>query len=343
MTMRFTSRWAGALILLGWLLAGHPGLSSAQGAPTKPKPADTTKKAPAKPTNHLVIHKDVVQSGAAAGEVCLPPSCGIDDDSVARAVANAVAAEHDRDAWAWDAQRHLDSLKTMAKVQAAIDRFRTEAVVQREHARYDSIAKANAIAAAAELARQHLLARGWYVGIASGASAPQNELRDGYADGWNVTVPLGWDANDQPFGFRTDLSMDRMFGTRFLAQSGATTASGGHITVWSLNADLKLRAHAPGAPTRTNVYVLGGIGMHRVMDGVFGAFGSSAGQSLSFGDAKTSFGWNVGAGIATAWGPTELFAETRLIDVQSDLSYHAGGGVGTHTMFVPIVVGLSWF
>ena len=343
MRMRFTGRWVGALIVLGWLLVGQTRVASAQGAPPKQKPADTTKKTPAKPASHLVVHKDVVQQASAAGEVCLPLRCGIDDDSVARAVSKAVADEHERDLWAWDAQRRLDSIKTRTQVQGVIDRFRTEAAAQRERARIDSIAKANETAAAAELARQRLLARGWYVGIAGGASAPQNELRDGYGDGFNATIPLGWDADELPFGFRTDLSVDRMFGARYLGQSGAATAAGGDITVWSLNADLKLRAHAPGAPSRTNVYALGGIGMHRVIDGVFGAFGTSAGQSLSFGDAKTSFGWNIGAGISTAWGPTELFAETRLVDVKSDLSYHPGGGVGTHTMFVPIVVGLSWF
>lgn len=117
----------------------------------------------------------------------------------------------------------------------------------------------------------------------------------------------------------------------------------GDITVWSLNTDLKLRAHAPGTPTRTNVYALAGIGVHRVTQGVYGAIGPNAGQNLSFENAKSSFGWNVGAGVSMAWGPAELFAETRFIDVKSDLGYHLNGGVGTYTTFTPIVIGLSWY
>jgi hypothetical protein len=125
--------------------------------------------------------------------------------------------------------------------------------------------------------------------------------------------------------------------------AGVTTGASGDITVWSLNADLKLRAHTPGAPTRSHVYALGGIGAHRVAEGVYGATGPLAGQKLNFNDAKTSLGWNVGAGASLEWGPTELFVETRFFQVKTDLAYHLNGGVGTYTSFTPIVVGLQFF
>jgi hypothetical protein len=338
----FKTLWPGVLIALGLLVVPVAGPASGQVPQGKPKVADTTKKAPTKPTKHLVVHKDTIK-GTAGGEVCIPLTCGIDQDSVDRAVANALAVNEARESWARDAQRRLDSMEMANRMQLQVDRIRADFAMQRERMRLDSIEKAQAAATAAELARKRLLARGWYFGVAAGASAPQRDLRNGYTGGWNTTVPVGWDASDSPFGFRTDLSVDHMNGTRFHDQLGTTTTVSGDITVWSLNTDLKLRAHAPGTPTRTNVYALGGIGVHRVTQGVFGAVGPNAGQNLSFENAKSSFGWNVGAGVSMAWGPTELFVETRFIDVKTDLGYHMNGGVGTYTSFTPIVIGLSWF
>jgi hypothetical protein len=342
MMKHLKTRWPGVLIALGLLIGPIAGPASGQAVPAKPKAADTTKKTPTKPTKHLVVHKDTIK-GTAGGEVCLPLQCGIDQDSVDRAVANAVAASEARESWARDAQRRIDSMDMANRMQLAIDRIRDTYAVQRDRMRLDSIDKAMEAASAAELARKRMLARGWYVGIAGGASAPQRDLRNGYTGGWNTTVPLGWDADESPLGFRTDLSVDHMNGTRFQDPSGTTTSASGDITVWSLNGDLKLRAHAPGAPTRTNVYVLGGIGVHRVTQGVFGATGPNAGQNLSFDNAKSSFGWNVGAGVSMAWGRTELFVESRFIEVKSDLGYRMNGGVGSYTSFTPIVLGLSWF
>jgi len=342
MMKHFKTRWPGVLIALGLVVFPFAGPASGQAAPAKPKAADTTKKAPTKPTKHLVVHKDTIK-GTAGGEVCIPLSCGIDQDSVDRAVANAIAATEARESWGRDAQRRLDSMDLAKRMQADVDRIRANFARQREQMRLDSIDKAMEAASAAELARKRMLARGWYIGIAGGASAPQRDLRDGYTGGWNTTVPIGWDADESPLGFRTDLSVDHMNGTRFQDQSGTTTSASGDITVWSLNGDLKLRAHAPGTPTRTNVYALGGIGVHRVTHGVFGATGPNAGQNLSFENAKSSFGWNLGAGVSMGWGPTELFVETRFLNVKTDLGYHLNGGVGTYTTFTPIVVGLSLF
>jgi opacity protein-like surface antigen len=190
--------------------------------------------------------------------------------------------------------------------------------------------------------RRHL-ARGFYVGVGGGASMPERDTRNGYTGGWNTTVPFGWDASDLPIGVRADLSVDHLNGTRIHDQNNVTTAASGDITVWSANADLKLRAHAPGAPSRTNLYVLGGVGAHRVANGVYGSAGADAGRNLEFRDAKTSFGWNLGAGASIGWGPTEMFVESRFFQVKSDLGFHLNGGVGTYTSFTPLVVGLQWF
>jgi opacity protein-like surface antigen len=340
MLNRWRTSCAGAVVALGLTLAPI-AQSIGQAAPTKPT-TDTVKKTPAK---HIAIHKDTITKNTRTepGDVCLPLRCVIDADSVARAVA-AVRAELDgREAVARDAQRRLDAIETADRVQDAVQRLRERMAAERERMYLDSIARADAAAREAELARARMLARGMYVGIAGGASAPQRALRNGYTGGWNTTIPVGWDASDSPLGFRADLGVDHLNGTRIEDQYAVTTAASGDITIWSLNTDLKLRAHAPGTPSRTNVYVLGGVGMHRVTQGVYGTAGANAGQNLSFENAKTSFGWNAGAGVSMLWGSTELFVESRFIQVKSDLAYHMNGGVGTYTSFTPIVVGLQWF
>ncbi|MGH7619222.1 MAG: outer membrane protein [Gemmatimonadaceae bacterium] len=303
---------------------------------------DTTKKAPAK---HIAIHKDTIEKTTAgsAGEVCLPLACGIDQDSVDRAVAAVRAGQFEREQNARDAQRRIDSMEMAGRVRFAVDRIRSAIAADRERTRIDSIASAQAAESEALFQRQRHLARGFYAGLAAGASAPQRDLRNGYTGGWNTTVPVGWDTDDSPLGIRADMSVDHMNGTRFQDQFGTTTAASGDITVWSVNTDLKLRAHAPGTPSRTNVYALGGIGAHRVTQGVYGATGLNAGQNLSFANAKTAFGWNVGAGVSMSWGPTELFVESRFIQATTDMAYHMNGGIGTYTSFTPIVVGLQWF
>lgn len=326
------------------LCAGGAGRTvSAQVSP--PKIVKDTAKKPVTSDQRLKIGKEAkpsVKVQGAAGEVRLPP-CTVDQDSVDRAIAAVRREQFDREQLARDSQRLLDSVQSAARVRDAIDRERAIAAAQRQKYFLDSLAFAKKAADEAALVRQRHLARGFYVGLAGGASAPQRATRDGYTGGWNTTIPFGWDATDQPFGIRTDFSVDHMNGTRIHDAAGITTSTSGDITVWSLNADLKLRAHAPGGPTRSHVYALGGIGAHRVAEGVYGSTGASAGQKLNFGDAKTSFGWNVGAGASLEWGATELFVETRFFQVKSDLAYHMNGGVGTYTSFTPIVVGVQFF
>lgn len=340
---RLLSCAQGAVVGLLLIGSGIGQRAAAQVAP--PKTVKDTAKKPIVSDQRVKISKEskpIVKMQGAAGEVRLPP-CPVDQDSVDRAMAAVRQEQFVREQNARDDQRRLDSVVAAGRVRDAVDRERAIAAAQRQTHFLDSVAFAKKAADEAALARQRHLARGFYVGLAGGASAPQRDTRNGYTGGWNTTIPIGWDASDQPFGFRTDFSVDHMNGTRVHDLGGVTTAASGDITVWSLNADLKLRAHAPGTPTRSHVYALGGIGGHRVAEGVYGATGPLSGQKLNFSDAKTSLGWNVGAGASLEWGPTELFVETRFFQVKTDLAYHLNGGVGTYTSFTPIVVGLQFF
>ncbi len=245
--------------------------------------------------------------------------------------------------------RHDDSIRaeqrTLDSTLAALSRARLLRQMQRRigdlraKAREDSIAQEEARALELKLG----LARGYYFGVAGGISSPQRDLRDGYTGGWNVTVPVGYDATNSPLGVRMDVSVDHLNGTRIHNMFEQTMAASGDITVWSLNTDLKLRVHAPGLGNRTHFYMLGGLGAHRVTGGVYGTTDPRAGQNISFNDAKTKLGWNAGGGLATKWGPAEVFVESRFFQVKTDLPFHLAGGVGTYTSFTPIMVGVQWF
>jgi opacity protein-like surface antigen len=291
----------------------------------------------------IKIQKTEPGKRTAAGEVCLPMKCMANQGAIDSALAAERAAAFDREQYAREAQKNLDAMAADARVREVIARMENEAAAAKERARLDSIARAETAEREAQLAMKRHLARGFYFGLAGGASMPQRAVRNGYTGGWNATVPFGWDASDSRFGLRTDFSVDHMNGTLVNDQQNVTSAASGDITVWSLNADLKVRAHAPGTPSRTSVYALGGFGAHRVVNGVYGTFGPNAGQNLAFNDAKTNFGWNVGTGLSVKWGSTEMFVESRYFQIKSDLNYHMNGGIGSYTSFTPIVVGLTWF
>lgn len=271
-------------------------------------------------SQRIKISKDTGKIATAGGEVDLKAMARHDD---------SIRAD----------QRVLDS--TLAALSRGRLVMQTELRIANMKAKFreDSIARARSEALALKLG----LTRGYYLGIAGGTSAPQRALRDGYTGGWNVTVPVGFDATNSPLGVRADVSVDHLNGTRVHNQYEQTMAASGDITVWSMNTDLKLRIHAPGAGNRTHLYLLAGVGAHRVTGGIYGSTDARAGQNVTFADAKTKFGWNAGGGIAMSWGPAELFAESRFFQVKTDLPFHQAGGVGTYTSFTPVMIGLQWF
>ena len=319
-----------ALVLLG---VGTMAVAQVPAKPTPPK--DTTKHQTS--AKRIKISKETRAEKVSAGEVVLQAKSKTDSTTPCEVALTTVNPVHDDSVRA--DQRMIDSVASLFYRDHLVNEFRDREAAARAAARADSIATAEA----AQLALRRHLSRGLYVGFAGGATAPQRAIRDGYTGGWNITVPLGWDATDSPLGVRTDFSADHLNGTRIHNIYEQTLAASGDITVWSLNADLKLRFHAPGTGTRTHLYVLGGAGAHRVSGGVYGTTDPRAGENLTFGNAKTNFGWNVGGGFSAAWGPTELFIESRFFQVKSNLVFHQAGGIGTYTSFTPIILGLSWF
>jgi len=337
MYSRRTIRWVAALTTGVAIVSGSPSRAVGQASP--PAKVDTIKKpAVDTSTKRIKIQKTEIQQ--AGGEVCLPIAC-VTSEAPRGSITLDMAL--DRERYARETQFIMDSIRAEERYDRERMRMQREIATIRAQAWRDSVARVEAAERAAQLARARIRARGFYVALAGGGNMAERDIRNGYTGGWNTTIPMGWDASNSPFGFRADLSVDKLHGTLLRDASNATIAASGDVVVWSLNTDVKLRAHAPGTPTRTHVYALAGIGAHRVVNGVYGTSGPNAGKTLDFADAKTNFSWNVGAGMSTAWGPTEVFIESRFVQVKSNLRYHHSGGVGTYTSFVPIVVGLQWF
>ena len=306
------------------------------------RPIDTTKKTvlPAKrgvdtSATRIPLQKEGVRTGVAGGEVVPGPTQAM-KDSLERAAMLVREAQLRADSILAAARASSDSIAGAEQLRIAIQRMRELRLAQRRRA--DSIAKANA---AAEVIRKATM-RGWYVGFAGGASVPQRNIRNGYTGGWNLTLPMGWDASSSKLGFRLDAAIDHLNGTLTENTANVATAASGDITVWSVNTGMKVRAHAPGL-ARTHVYALGGVGAHWLSGGVYGTTGSKSGTNLDLGDAHPKLGWNAGLGAAIAWGSSELFIESRFFQVKTDMPFTRNGGVGTYTSFTPIVVGLQWF
>lgn len=319
--------------------------ASQLGAQVPTRPTDTTKKTvlPSKRSldtsaTRIPLQKEGVRTGVAGGEVVLGTQAM--KDSLERAAMLVREAQLRADSILAAARASSDSIAGAEQLRIAVERMRELRLAQRMRA--DSIAKANAAAEANALAIKKATMRGWYVGFAGGASVPQRNIRNGYTGGWNLTLPMGWDASSSKLGFRLDAAVDHLNGTLTENTANVATAASGDITVWSVNTGMKVRAHAPGL-ARTHVYALGGVGAHWLSGGVYGTTGSRSGTNLDLGDSRPKLGWNAGLGAAVAWGPSELFIESRYFQVKTDMPYTRNGGVGTYTTFTPIVVGLQWF
>ena len=322
-------------------------LGAASVAPLRAQAPQKTSRTDTSHTRIKIVKESPTEHAAAGiivshGEVGLSAVCPVCQDSVEHMAAqlHAVRLEIDHARYV---QHSVDSMELVQRLRQADEQAHANFAAALTAERHRAEARADSIEAARQASLRAQLARGFYAGIGGGASAPQRDIRNGYTGGWNLTLPVGWDATRLPLGVRADFAIDRLNGTHLHDDQNDIRSVSGPLTVWSVNTDLKLRLPAPGASSRTHLYVLGGIGASRVANGVFGYTGPDAGKNVTFGDAGTKFGWNTGAGASFAWGQRDLFVESRFFQVKTDLPYHTSGGVGTYTSFTPIVVGLTWF
>lgn len=179
-------------------------------------------------------------------------------------------------------------------------------------------------------------ARDLYWGIAGGANFPQGTAGDTYDQGWNVTMPFGWDPIENPWGARMDLSWNQLGGRTFSA--GATTIQTSNAQVWSATLNGTLRLPMMAGEGRTGPYALAGVGLHHLRN--FTATvddGTGVPGDPGFGQFETEnttrFGWNAGAGFAFGVGGASLFVEGRYVNINTP---------GRALRYVPVVLGITF-
>lgn len=289
-------------------------------------------------SQRIPISKD---RNTSTGEVAAQPAPTptVNQDSIAaaeRARQDSIAAvERARqDSVARVEQMRRDSI-------AAAERRRQDSIAAVEKARQDSIARADSIAAAEAMAlRLRRWAGGPYIGIAGGLSMPMGDIKSaptantgGYSNGWNVTVPIGWDFSNTPFGIRVDGSFDR------LGAKNYSSVSAPDVTVYSGNADVKLRL--PLGRTWSRFYVIGGATASK-FTGYNQDFTNpnAPTNQQTFSNASWKWGWNAGGGFNFNFGRmTGLFVESRYISVSPD---NVTGFPYGEAKFVPIILGIQF-
>jgi hypothetical protein len=294
-------------------------------------------------------------------------------DSVARADSIANAARRDsiamlqarNDSLMRAEQAYRDSVARAVQMirdsLARIEAARLEALRADSIARADSIRAAEAAAAAAtqqtSLIPASLQRRGFYFGIAGGWSAPTGDYADPFDDGWNITVPFGFQSVTSRFGFRGDISYDA-HGGQTLGNVPPTTTPGtgdpvvtpyGDVpvntvsnlafsdgSIWSGNVALTLDLFQWGSQKTGSVYLLGGGGIHYFSspEVVITPVASPSTPTTFEGESQTKFGLNGGGGIAFAIGRGSIFVESRYFTAYTDNS---------NSDWVPIIIGMKWF
>lgn len=301
------------------------GVAPAQGQAPPPKPTPKKVQSEAK----IPISKESVKE--AGGEVVL---CANIDSALALAAQQRDQAVSEAKA----EQAELDAASTAAKLRAAdADKQAAIRAVHQEYMMRDAQVEREK---AAQLAREK--ARGWYIGAGVGGNVPAGTIRDAYASGYNGTLMLGFDATDNPWGFRIDGAFDQIGGTHtHNVTTGALMLQNNPVNLISASADAKYRLELPGA-IRNHLYLLAGGNGHFVYGGIYG-MGSPNGATLPFSDARLVGGFNGGLGASFKFGSNEIFTESRVVTMFTNYAYADKNGLGKVTTFVPIVVGMNWF
>jgi opacity protein-like surface antigen len=173
--------------------------------------------------------------------------------------------------------------------------------------------------------------RSFYIGLGGGPNIPTGVVNDVYKSGFGVTVPIGWQPMNSPFGLRLDLGYSRLNG-RSAGENGLTSQPD-DPNIWSATANATLDLLRFGESRRGALYLVGGGGVFRFTD--FYNFDRSDNdpESAFQGEPVTKGGLTGGAGLAFPIGGTSLFVESRYTTAYTE---------GENTKWVPVIVGLKW-
>jgi hypothetical protein len=268
------------------------------------------------------------------GEVATRRDSAFIRDSVARADSIARLETARRDSVA-----RADSM-------ARMERMRLDSIARDSSARADSIARASqtttTTTATTDTVRNptvptmssdsYGMRKGsFYFGLGGGPNIPTGTLNDVYKAGFNVTVPIGWQPMNSPFGLRLDLGYSRLNGRS--AGTNGLTSQPDDPNIWSATANATLDLVRFGESRRGALYLVGGGGLFRFTDFFNTDRSDNDPESAFEGDPVTKGGLTGGAGLAFPIGGTSLFVESRYTTAFTD---------GENTKWVPIVFGLKW-
>jgi hypothetical protein len=174
---------------------------------------------------------------------------------------------------------------------------------------------------------------GFYLGVGTGANFTMGTLNDiGYAEGFNVNIPIGWSKGGYPIGFRTEWGVQTFEGT--------AVKSFTNIDPVLYTATAMLTLNLPMNAAKTNLfYLMGGGGAF-----MFHRFGELSALSEPLGNkAKdvTKWGLTGGAGLELhVLGPTSLFVQSSFTNVFVEKSAVAANG-SKNLRWIPLVAGIT--
>jgi hypothetical protein len=313
------------------LVLGASSAASAQADTTRRTTSDSTRRTTSDTTRRTTSQQRVRVTKESAGEVTTKAS----RDSAARADSIARMETMRRDSVA-----RADSL-------ARLETMRRDSITRDSTARADSIRRARpdttpSTTTTSDTIRSPGLptmesesygvsGRSFYIGLGGGPNIPTGVVNDVYKSGFGVTVPIGWQPMNSPFGLRLDLGYSRLNG-RSAGENGLTSQPD-DPNIWSATANATLDLLRFGESRRGALYLVGGGGVFRFTD--FYNFDRSDNdpESAFQGEPVTKGGLTGGAGLAFPIGGTSLFVESRYTTAYTE---------GENTKWVPVIVGLKW-
>jgi hypothetical protein len=313
------------------LVLGASSAASAQADTTRRTTSDSTRRTTSDTTRRTTSQQRVRVTKESAGEVTTKAS----RDSAARADSIARMETMRRDSVA-----RADSL-------VRLETMRRDSITRDSTARADSIRRARpdttpSTTTTSDTIRSPGLptmesesygvsGRSFYIGLGGGPNIPTGVVNDVYKSGFGVTVPIGWQPMNSPFGLRLDLGYSRLNG-RSAGENGLTSQPD-DPNIWSATANATLDLLRFGESRRGALYLVGGGGVFRFTD--FYNFDRSDNdpESAFQGEPVTKGGLTGGAGLAFPIGGTSFFVESRYTNVFTD---------GDNTKWVPVVIGLKW-
>ena len=172
----------------------------------------------------------------------------------------------------------------------------------------------------------------FYWGLAGGGALPGENFENAFDAGFNASLLTGWRAYGSPWGVRLDAAYNQLSG----GNVGGVEIDDASVISGMLDATFDVPW---GAAARSGVYLLGGLGIHRIggfdiddEDFDFNNDGNPD-EPEFITQTSTDFGVNAGLGFRFGFGGASLFLEGRWVNVFTDVN---------DTRYYPITLGITF-